>query len=69
VIVNGVIQEDQVAKDAAEFVLNRVAMQQEHMQEIWQIFGERVRAVLPLFETEVKGAAMLNRLEGRLYGA
>jgi len=25
--------------------------------------------VLPLFETEVKGAAMLNRLEGRLYGA
>jgi arsenite-transporting ATPase len=69
VIVNGVIQQDQVAKDAAEFVLNRVAMQQEHMQEIWQIFGERVRAVLPLFETEVKGAAMLNRLEGRLYGA
>jgi arsenite/tail-anchored protein-transporting ATPase len=69
VIVNGVIQKDQVAKDAAEFVLNRVAMQEEHMQEIWQIFGERVRAVLPLFETEVKGAAMLNRLEGRLYGA
>jgi arsenite-transporting ATPase len=69
VIVNGVIQQDQVAKDAAEFVHNRVAMQQEHMQEIWQIFGERVRAVLPLFETEVKGAAMLNRLEGQLYGA
>jgi arsenite-transporting ATPase len=69
VIVNGVIQQDQVAKDAAEFVHNRVAMQQEHMQEIWQIFGDRVRAVLPLFETEVKGAAMLNRLEGQLYGA
>jgi arsenite/tail-anchored protein-transporting ATPase len=69
VIVNGVIQQDQVAKDAAEFVLNRVAMQQEHMQEIWQLFGERVRAVLPLFETEVKGAAMLYRLEGQLYGA
>jgi arsenite-transporting ATPase len=69
VIVNGVIQQDQVAKDAAEFVHNRVAMQQEHMQEIWQIFGERVRGVLALFETEVKGAAMLNRLEGQLYGA
>jgi arsenite-transporting ATPase len=67
VIVNGVIQKDQVALDAAEFVLNRVAMQQEHLQEIWQIFGERVRAVLPLFETEVKGAAMLNRLEGTLF--
>jgi arsenite-transporting ATPase len=67
VIVNGVIQKNQVAQDAAEFVHNRVAMQQEHMQEIWQIFGERVRAVLPLFETEVKGAAMLNRLEGTLF--
>ena len=38
------------------------------MQEIWQIFGERVRAVLPLFETEVKGTAMLNRLENTLFG-
>jgi arsenite-transporting ATPase len=69
VVVNGVIQKDQVAMDAAEFVHNRVAMQQEHMQEIWQVFGDRVRAVLPLFETEVKGAAMLNRLEAQLYGA
>lgn len=68
VVVNGVIQKEQVAKDAAEFVHNRVAMQQEHMQEIWQIFGERVRAVLPLFETEVKGTAMLNRLENTLFG-
>lgn len=67
VIINGVIQKDQVAQDAAEFVLNRVAMQQEHLQEIWQVFGDRVRAVLPLFETEVKGAPMLNRLEGTLF--
>ena len=67
VIVNGVIQKEQVAGDAAEFVHNRVAMQQEHLQEIWRIFGERVRAVLPLFETEVKGAAMLNRLQGTLF--
>jgi arsenite/tail-anchored protein-transporting ATPase len=69
VIVNGVIQRAQVAQNAAEFVQNRVAMQQEHMQEVWQIFGDRVRAVLPLFETEVKGAAMLNRLAGELFTA
>src|SRR5512146_1707557 len=31
VIVNGVIQKDQVGKDAVEFVLNRVQMQDEHM--------------------------------------
>lgn len=62
VIVNGVIPKNQVAADAAEFVLNRVKMQDEHMEEIWRIFGDRVRSIVPLFETEVKGAKMLNRL-------
>jgi len=61
VVVNGLIQKDQVGKDAAEFVLNRIQMQDEHMAEIWKIFGDRVRAIVPLFETEVKGAKMLNR--------
>jgi arsenite-transporting ATPase len=61
VIVNGVIQKDQVGKDAVEFVLNRIKMQEEHMVEIWKIFGEQVRSIVPLFETEVKGAKMLNR--------
>ncbi|MBP1700144.1 MAG: arsenite-activated ATPase ArsA, partial [Deltaproteobacteria bacterium] len=61
VVVNGVIQKEQVGKDAAEFVLNRIQMQDEHMGEIWKIFGDRVRAIVPLFETEVKGAKMLNR--------
>jgi anion-transporting ArsA/GET3 family ATPase len=56
-----------VGKDAPEFVLNRVKMQDEHMEEIWEIFGDRVRAVLPLFETEVKGAKMLNRLVDQLF--
>src|SRR5512139_1741194 len=61
VVINGLIQKDQVGKDAAEFVLNRIQMQDEHMAEIWKIFGDRVRAIVPLFETEVKGAKMLNR--------
>lgn len=62
VIVNGVIQKEQVGKDAAEFVLNRIQMQEEHMEEIWRIFNGQVRAIVPLFETEVKGTKMLNRL-------
>lgn len=61
VIINGVIQKEQVGKDAAEFVLNRIDMQTEHMKEIDRIFGNSVRAVTPLFETEVKGVPMLNR--------
>ena len=69
VIVNGVIQKDQVAANTVEFVRNRVQMQDEHMAEIWQIFGDRVRAIAPLFETEVKGAKMLNRLTEHLFAA
>ncbi|MDD5009505.1 MAG: TRC40/GET3/ArsA family transport-energizing ATPase [Syntrophorhabdaceae bacterium] len=67
VVVNGIIQKDQVSKDASEFVLNRVKMQDEHMEEIWQIFGDRVRAVIPLFETEVKGNKMINRMVDHLF--
>lgn len=62
VVVNGVIPKEEVKPDAAEFVQNRVRMQDEHMEEIWRIFGDRVRSIVPLFETEVKGAEMLNRL-------
>jgi arsenite-transporting ATPase len=67
VVVNGLIQKDQVGKDAAEFVLNRVRMQDEHMGEIWSIFQDRVRAIIPLFETQVKGSKMLGRLMEHLF--
>jgi len=67
VIVNGIIQKNQVGDDAPEFVRNRVAMQEEHMEEIWNIFGERVRALIPLFETEVKGGKMLRRMVEHLF--
>jgi len=67
VVVNGLIQKEQVGKDAAEFVLNRVLMQDEHMEEIWSIFQDRVRAIIPLFETQVKGSKMLSRLMEHLF--
>jgi arsenite-transporting ATPase len=67
VIVNGIIQKDQVGENAPEFVRNRVAMQEEHMEEIWKIFGEKVRAIIPLFETEVKGCGMLSRVAEYLF--
>ncbi len=67
VVVNGIIQKDQVGAGAAEFVHNRVKMQEEHMSEIWEIFGDKVRATIPLFETEVRGTEMLTRLKDKLF--
>lgn len=62
VLVNMVIDRASVGPDAADFVRNRVAMQQEHMQTIWQEFDGAVRAIVPLFESEVRGVPMLQRL-------
>jgi arsenite/tail-anchored protein-transporting ATPase len=62
VLVNMVIDPKSVGSNAAEFVKNRVAMQQEHMQTIWREFDDSVRAIVPLFETEVRGVPMLERL-------
>jgi arsenite-transporting ATPase len=55
VIVNGLIQKEQVGKDAAEFVLNRVLRQDEHMGEIWSIFQDRVRRSSPSLKHKSKG--------------
>jgi arsenite-transporting ATPase len=51
-----------VKSDSADFVKNRMAMQQEHMRTIWEKFDGSVRAVVPLFETEIRGTPMLKRL-------
>jgi arsenite-transporting ATPase len=67
VIVNGVIQKEAVTRDAPEFVRNRVQMQDEHMQKIWRVFGDQVRSIVPLFETEVQGPAMLRQTAARLF--
>lgn len=67
VVVNGLIQKEQAGDSVADFVKHRIRMQEEHMEEIWRIFDDRVRAVVPLFETEVKGEAMLSRLVKHLF--
>jgi arsenite-transporting ATPase len=62
VLVNMVIDPNTVKSDSADFVKNRMAMQQEHMRTIWEKFDGSVRAVVPLFETEIRGTPMLKRL-------
>jgi arsenite-transporting ATPase len=66
IVVNMLIDESSVGDEAPDFVKNRVAMQQEYMDEIWQIFPD-VRAVLPLFDVEVQGVPMLKRTAGHLF--
>src|SRR5207249_3537064 len=53
--------------DMPEFVRNRVGMQDEHLRTIRDKFGDGVRAVVPLFDQEVRGTAMLAPAAGALF--
>jgi arsenite-transporting ATPase len=66
VVVNMLIDRETVDENAPDFVKNRVAMQAEYMDEIWQVFPD-VRAVVPLFDTEVQGVDMLKRTADHLF--
>ncbi|HSR31606.1 MAG TPA: ArsA family ATPase [Anaerolineae bacterium] len=66
VVVNMLIDQESVGEDAPDFVKNRVAMQQGYMDEIWRVFPD-VRAIVPLFDTEVQGVDMLQRTADRLF--
>lgn len=46
-----------------------VAMQQEYLQTIWREFDDSVHSIVPLFETEVRGVPMLQRLSDAMFAA
>ncbi len=59
VAVNMLIDESLLGPGTPDFVKNRVAMQKEYMEDIWQKFDGKVRAIVPLFDTEVRGVDMV----------
>jgi len=67
VIVNMVIDRQALGADVPEFVLNRMRMQDDHMETIREKFDGRVRAVVPLFDEEVRGSTMLGRAAASLF--
>jgi len=44
-------------------------MQAEHLETIWKLFDGDVRALVPLFETEIQGIAPLQRLAETLFAS
>ncbi len=69
VIVNMVIDQKAVGTDVPEFVLNRMRMQDDHLATIREKFDGRIRAVVPLFDDEVRGVAMLGRAGAALFAS
>ncbi len=69
VIVNMLIDRSVVNDRSPEFVRNRVAMQSRYMDDVWTQFEGRVRSIVPLYETEVRGMDMLSRMADSLFAS
>ncbi len=67
VVVNMVLDRQALGADVPEFVANRVQMQDDHMKTIWEKFDGSVRAIVPLFDQEVRGVPMLRQAAGALF--
>jgi arsenite/tail-anchored protein-transporting ATPase len=65
VIVNQVIEVDDRDR-APEFVRNRMDMQEEHLGVIREEFGDQVRAVVPLYDDEIRGVPSLEKASTEL---
>jgi len=66
VIVNQAIDKSEVGAETAEFIRNRVSMQDRYREEVYQTF-EKVRGEIPLFEKEVRGLDMVRKLKESLF--
>jgi len=67
VIVNMVMDRQALGGELPEFVLNRLQMQEEHLGTIREKFDGQVRAIVPLFDQEVRGIPMLRQTAAALF--
>jgi arsenite/tail-anchored protein-transporting ATPase len=66
VVVNMVIDEKDPST-VPEFVRNRIEMQETYLKEIGKEFDGQVRAVLPLYDSEIRGVDSLRRAGEALF--
>jgi arsenite-transporting ATPase len=67
VVVNMVLDREALGGEVPAFVLNRLQMQDDHMKTIWEKFDGSVRAIVPLFDQEVRGVPMLSQTAQTLF--
>ena len=68
VVVNEVIDKSEVDENTAEFVRNRIAMQEKCRNDVVESF-DNCCGEIPLFEREVKGLPMITRVTEALFGS
>jgi len=68
VIVNQAIDRSEVSDDTAQFIRNRIQMQDKYREEVRQSF-ESVLGEIPLFEREVRGLDMVKKVTEALFSS
>ena len=70
VIVNMVIDATQTkgTGEGGEFVRNRIAMQEGYLREIGERFPGQVRAIVPLFDSDIRGVQSIDRATTAVFG-
>ena len=66
VIINQAIDKSEIGEDSAEFIVNRVKMQDRYREEVNKYFKD-LRGEIPLFEKEVRGMEMVAKLSDALF--
>jgi len=66
IIINEAIDKSEVGKDSAQFILNRVKMQDKYREEVYKSF-ENVCGEIPLFDNEVRGIDMVKKVTQALF--
>ena len=68
VVINQAIDKSEVSEKTAEFIKNRVKMQDRYREEVYQTLKD-VRGEIPLFEEEVRGINMITKVTDSLFPA
>jgi arsenite-transporting ATPase len=67
VVVNMVIRPE-AGETSPDFVRNRIEMQSGYLDEIGERFPGQVRAVVPLFDSDIRGVPSISRASSAVFG-
>jgi arsenite/tail-anchored protein-transporting ATPase len=67
VVVNMVIRPE-AGEASPDFVRNRIEMQSGYLEEIGRRFPDQVRAVVPLFDSDIRGVQSIARASAAVFG-
>jgi arsenite-transporting ATPase len=66
VVINQAIDKSQIGEDSAEFIKNRLKMQDRYREEANNLF-KNICGEIPLFEKEVRGIEMVGKVTASLF--